>query len=112
MRTSFHHQPEAQHLILQLSTSWQADYPIFRGAQRTNCGAIPRRMPAAALTDSDRWELAGFDCGERFLVVPSCRLGSRHCRTRKRKPLVWPLHYAARLQVAGYAVSTQRDSPA
>ena len=31
MRTSFHHQPEAQHLILQLSTSWQADYPIFRG---------------------------------------------------------------------------------
>jgi hypothetical protein len=30
MRTSFHHQPEAQHLILQLSTSWQADYPIFR----------------------------------------------------------------------------------
>jgi hypothetical protein len=31
MRTSFHHQPEAQHLILQLSTSWQADYPIFWG---------------------------------------------------------------------------------
>ena len=29
MRTSFHHQPEAQHLILQLSTSWQADYPIL-----------------------------------------------------------------------------------
>jgi hypothetical protein len=31
MRTSFHHQPEAQHLILQLSTSWQADYPISWG---------------------------------------------------------------------------------
>src|SRR5262245_41308707 len=31
MRTSFHHQPEAQHSIFQLSTSWQADYPIFRG---------------------------------------------------------------------------------
>src|SRR6516225_5800568 len=31
MRTSFHHQPEAQHPIFQLSTSWQADYPIFRG---------------------------------------------------------------------------------
>jgi hypothetical protein len=29
MRTSFQRQPEAQHLILQLSTSWQADYPIF-----------------------------------------------------------------------------------
>jgi hypothetical protein len=29
MRTSFHHQPEAQHPNFQLSTSWQADYPIF-----------------------------------------------------------------------------------
>src|SRR6266540_2217086 len=32
MRTSFHHQPEAQHPNFQLSTSWQADYPIFRGS--------------------------------------------------------------------------------
>ena len=31
MRTSFHHQPEAQHPIFQLSTRWQADYPLFRG---------------------------------------------------------------------------------
>jgi hypothetical protein len=31
MRTSFHHQPEAQHPNFPLSTSWQADYPIFRG---------------------------------------------------------------------------------
>ena len=29
MRPSFHHQPEAQHPNFQLSTSWQADYPIF-----------------------------------------------------------------------------------
>jgi hypothetical protein len=29
MRTSFHHQPEAQHPNFQLLTSWQADYPIF-----------------------------------------------------------------------------------
>jgi uncharacterized protein (DUF1330 family) len=29
MRTSFHHQPEAQHPNFQLSTSWQADYPIY-----------------------------------------------------------------------------------
>jgi hypothetical protein len=35
MRTSFHHQPEAQHPNFQLSTSWQADYPIFRGVMRT-----------------------------------------------------------------------------
>ena len=27
MRTSFHHQPEAQHPYFPLSTSWQADYP-------------------------------------------------------------------------------------
>jgi hypothetical protein len=31
MRTSFHHQPEAQHPNFPLSASWQADYPIFRG---------------------------------------------------------------------------------
>jgi putative transposase len=31
MRTSFQHQPEAQHPNFQLSTSWQADYPIFKG---------------------------------------------------------------------------------
>jgi hypothetical protein len=31
MRTSFHHQPEAQHPNFQLPTSWQADYPIFLG---------------------------------------------------------------------------------
>jgi len=35
MRTSFHHQPEAQHPIFQLSTSWQADYPIFRAEADT-----------------------------------------------------------------------------
>jgi hypothetical protein len=29
MRTSFHHQPEAQHPNFQLPASWQADYPIF-----------------------------------------------------------------------------------
>jgi hypothetical protein len=28
MRTSFHHQPEAQHPNFPLSTSGQADYPI------------------------------------------------------------------------------------
>jgi len=36
MRTSFHHQPEAQHPNFQLSTSWQADYPIFRGEADMN----------------------------------------------------------------------------
>jgi hypothetical protein len=36
MRTSFHHQPEAQHPNFQLSTSWQADYPIFWGEADIN----------------------------------------------------------------------------
>src|SRR5262249_14287090 len=34
MRTSFYHQPEAQHPNFPLSTSRQADYPIFREANR------------------------------------------------------------------------------
>src|SRR5262245_27107039 len=29
LRTSFHHQPEAQHPNFPLSASWQADYPIY-----------------------------------------------------------------------------------
>jgi hypothetical protein len=41
MRTSFHHQPEAQHPIFQLSTSWQADYPIFRCKADMQRGVAP-----------------------------------------------------------------------
>ena len=47
MRTSFHHQPEAQHPIFQLSTSWQADYPIFRGKADMPQG------PAASRSDEN-----------------------------------------------------------
>jgi CHASE1-domain containing sensor protein len=36
MRTSFHHQPEAQHPSFPLSTSRQADYPIFRAIEPTS----------------------------------------------------------------------------
>jgi len=36
MRISFHHQPEAQHPNFPLSTSRQADYPIFRGFSITS----------------------------------------------------------------------------
>ena len=49
MRTSFHHQPEAQHPNFQLSTSWQADYPIFRGgghASGNSKNAAPPRSGA------------------------------------------------------------------
>jgi hypothetical protein len=42
MRTSFHHQPEAQHPNFQLSTSWQADYPIFgrRSGHAATAGGV------------------------------------------------------------------------
>src|SRR5215475_13121113 len=53
MRTSFHHQPEAQHPIFQLSTSWQADYPIFRGKSRYQWGEpAPKRRTHARLTST------------------------------------------------------------
>jgi hypothetical protein len=45
MRTSFHHQPEAQHPIFQLSTSWQADYPIFRSEADITLGK-PKCYPS------------------------------------------------------------------
>ncbi len=40
MRTSFHHQPEAQHPNFQLSVSSPADYPIF---WRTRQFKVPGR---------------------------------------------------------------------
>jgi hypothetical protein len=45
MRTSFHHQPEAQHPNFQLSTSWQADYPIFRGHTDISPASYPLGHP-------------------------------------------------------------------
>jgi hypothetical protein len=46
MRTSFHHQPEAQHPNFQLSTSWQADYPIFWGKSGHTSLAPPKLSDA------------------------------------------------------------------
>jgi len=43
MRTSFHHQPEAQHPNFQLSTSWQADYPIY--CMHSGHAAMVRSVP-------------------------------------------------------------------
>jgi hypothetical protein len=53
MRTSFHHQPEAQHPNFQLSTSWQADYPIFRGQSRHSASDYPSPSDSAPFTHLD-----------------------------------------------------------
>jgi hypothetical protein len=45
MRTSFH-QPEAQHPNFPLSTSWQADYPIFGSKAAKMIGTLWRPMSA------------------------------------------------------------------
>ena len=51
MRTSFHHQPEAQHPNFPLSTSRQADYPIFRGEADMN---RPARLAGSVENDPYR----------------------------------------------------------
>jgi hypothetical protein len=55
MRTSFHHQPEAQHPNFQLPTSWQADYPIFGSVASDRCGACDRGVSALPPIASELW---------------------------------------------------------
>ena len=67
MRTSFHHQPEAQHPNFQLSTRWQADYPIFRGrsGHSRTCGFdffLPSlHSPPECIERKTLLEVRGFD---------------------------------------------------
>src|SRR6516165_4629859 len=81
MRTSFHHQPEAQHPIFQLSTSWQADYPIFRHKPDIRNGAmrfaycalggpvsrLSRRLDAERLGDGGDLGALTLDRGDELL---------------------------------------------
>jgi hypothetical protein len=56
MRTSFHHQPEAQHPNFQLSTSWQADYPIFAPKATVGLKKEPRSgPPVGGVSSTFRW---------------------------------------------------------
>ena len=73
MRTSFHHQPEAQHPIFQLSTSWQADYPIFRGQ-------TGKRVLILSITASNH------------LLTPKRSFGSIHSTARWKRGIIPPLH--------------------
>ena len=72
MRTSFHHQPEAQHPIFQLSTSWQADYPIFR----RKADIDDRAAPTASIVDAPRGYEASsaLRCGQGCVARRSVRL--------------------------------------
>src|SRR6516162_8097996 len=91
MRTSFHHQPEAQHPIFQLSTSWQADYPIFRGKADMRCR--PRSSAAALLTPT-RTLAAAFCCDARHSAIPELLYLAGDPRSRGNP------HEAARLHNA------------
>ena len=81
MRTSFHHQPEAQHPIFQLSTSWQADYPIFR-ANRTLSRHGPRTEDpfetyeayASARAESPQ----NYEPSVTVAILPIARMPSAH----------------------------------
>ena len=81
MRTSFHHQPEAQHPIFQLSTSWQADYPIFRGnlARKTK-GWLEHEIHHAA------------ENSRGIIEVPAARVDAagQSPRLRRAGALTWP----------------------
>jgi hypothetical protein len=54
MQTSFHHQPEAQHPNFPLSTSWQADYPIYWHLASFRCGAKVQTLLEVKRTCRDR----------------------------------------------------------
>jgi hypothetical protein len=68
MRTSFHHQPEAQHPNSS-STSWQADYPIFRGQSGHRLGDA---LDGRGLSQ-EHWQ--GFAQSRRPGAVPVAQAG-------------------------------------
>jgi hypothetical protein len=64
MRTSF--QPEAQHPNFQLSTSWQADYPIFW--RTSDIDHLATRSSPPLLTDFvEDW--TRFENGDRLAIM-------------------------------------------
>jgi hypothetical protein len=65
MRTSFHHQPEAQHPHFQLFASWQADYPIYwrHSGHARSVANLPMRRdtdPDRTLAPDDQRVMKGF----------------------------------------------------
>jgi RimJ/RimL family protein N-acetyltransferase len=83
MRTSFHHQPEAQHPNFQLSTSWQADYPIFRAVTGRPSRQLPRL--GCARSRHHPWWLGVALSGPRQCTEPSWSLLSDYCMRQVRR---------------------------
>jgi transposase len=72
MRTSFHHQPEAQHPNFQLSTSWQADYPIFGSlfGLKSDISRGPRMGWTGRAPAPNGSQSAPGACQERSTTIP------------------------------------------
>ena len=66
MRTSFHHQPEAQHPNFPLSVSWQADYPILWHKAAVRKCPLLRRL----------WGLSGHRSASSICCRGSARRGA------------------------------------
>ena len=78
MRTSFYHQPEAQHPNFQVSTSWQADYPIFGSIAPDRYDRDARPMSASPPIAVKHWHRS-----EPPLRAISCREQSSNIRLQK-----------------------------
>jgi hypothetical protein len=80
MRTSFHHQPEAQHPNFPLSVSWQADYPIFWHIATLRYDAPIRSLLDALRTYHERHERFGCDATD-----PSATSSRNFCCDAQRR---------------------------
>jgi hypothetical protein len=112
MRTSFHHQPEAQHPNFQLSTSWQADYPIFgalcglrsdisRGPSCANSRHMQRsKLRFYSITSSAHFPVSNTSASLGLQMTKWLSLGSR-CAARHPTSVVTCFFFARLLWIIG-----------
>src|SRR6266566_8315908 len=105
MRTSFHHQPEAQHPNFPLSTSRQADYPIFGGEPESEHAALAEPDAKFENEENNQDQKATSCCGNplRRHELPSSPLGKRAA-----PPVIWQQPSAPRdIRVALESMANQ-----